>query len=187
MTLSPAFKPAVTAVLGLLLLAPAALAAGGESTKLDFSSGGTAPKATVDSGGGGIVRTIVGLAVVIGVIYGLTWVLKQLKGNREEKASGQGLAPLAALPLGGNRSVQLIRVGQEIVLVGIGEAGVTPLRTYSIAEARGLGLPVDGDGPGLPGSDDTRATARAAFAQAGDRGTPLNRMLGELRKRTVIR
>jgi hypothetical protein len=83
--------------------------------------------------------------------------------------------------------VQLIRVGQEIVLVGIGEAGVTPLRTYSIAEARGLGLPVDGPGPGLPGADDTRATARAAFAQADDRGTPLNRMLGELRKRTVIR
>jgi flagellar protein FliO/FliZ len=184
MTLSPAFKSAVTAVLGLLLLAPAALAAGGESTKLDFSSGGTAPKATVDSGGGGIVRTIVGLAVVIGVIYGLTWVLKQLKGNREEKASGQGLAPLAALPLGGNRSVQLIRVGQEIVLVGIGEAGVTPLRTYSIAEARSLGLPVDG--PGSP--DDTRATAQAAFAQAGGAGTPfVQRLVGELRKRTVIR
>jgi flagellar protein FliO/FliZ len=184
MTIPPAFTSAATAALGLLLLAPAALAADGESAKLDLSSGGAAPKAggAVDSGGG-IVRTIVGLAVVIGVIYGLTWVLKQVKGSREEKASGQGLAPLAALPLGGNRSVQLIRVGNEIVLVGIGEAGVTPLRTYSVAEARALGLPVDG-----AALEDTRAIAQAAFAQAGGGArTPLHRILGELRKRTVIK
>jgi flagellar protein FliO/FliZ len=186
MTLRPAFTSAATAVLGVLLCAPAAFAAAGESTKLNLSGSGTPAPAHVpgSSAGSGIVRTIIGLAVVIGVIYGLTWVLKQVKGSREDKASGQGLSPLAALPLGGNRSVQLIRVGQEIVLVGIGEAGVTPLRTYSIAEARSLGLPVDG--PGSP--DDTRATAQAAFAQAGGAGTPfVQRLVGELRKRTVIR
>jgi flagellar protein FliO/FliZ len=178
MTLRPALIPAATAVLGGLLYAPVALAANGESTKLDLSSG-SAPAAghATSSAGSGIVRTIIGLAVVIGVIYGLTWVLKQVKGAREDKASGEGLVPLAALPLGGNRSVQLIRVGQEVVLVGIGEAGVTPLRTYTLAEARGLGLPVD----------ETRATAEAAFAQSGNDGTPLTRVLGELRKRTVIK
>jgi flagellar protein FliO/FliZ len=184
MTLRPALTSAATAGLGLLLLAPAALAANGESTPLNLPAGGSAPKAAASgSAGGGIVRTIIGLAVVIGVIYGLTWVLKQVKGSREDKASGEGLVPLATLPLGGNRSVQLIRVGQELVLVGIGEAGVTPLRTYSIPEARALGLPVD-----RPGSDDdTRATAQAAFAQAGGDATPFNRLLGELRKRTVIK
>jgi flagellar protein FliO/FliZ len=178
MTLRPALTSAATAALGLLLCAPAALAADGESVKLDLSGGDAAPHAaTGGSAGGGIVRTIIGLAVVIGVIYGLTWVLKLVKSSREDKAAGEGLAPLATLPLGGNRSVQLIRVGQEIVLVGIGEAGVTPLRTYSIAEARGLGLPVD----------DTRATAEAAFAQSRPDGTPAQRLLGELRKRTVIK
>jgi flagellar protein FliO/FliZ len=182
MKLRPAFTSAVTAAFGMLLLAPTAFAAGDESTKLDFgSSSSTTPKSAPDAGGG-LVRTIVGLAVVIGVIYGLTWVLKQVKGSREQKSSGQGLAPLAALPLGGNRSVQLIRVGSEIVLVGIGEAGVTPLRTYTIAEAHSLGLPVD-DAPAV----DTRATAQAAFAQARPDGGPVQRVLGELRRRTVIK
>jgi flagellar protein FliO/FliZ len=185
MTLRPAFTSAATAALGRLLLAPTALAASGESTPLNLpAAGGAAPKAAASgSAAGGIVRTIIGLAVVIGVIYGLTWVLKQVKGSREEQASGEGLVPLATLPLGGSRSVQLIRVGQELVLVGIGEAGVTPLRTYSIPEARALGLPVDGPGAAV----DTRATAQAAFAQAGDDRSPAQRLLGELRKRTVIR
>jgi flagellar protein FliO/FliZ len=183
MKLRPAFTSAATAVFGMLLLAPAALAADGETTKLDFgSASGSTAKASAPQSGGGLVRTIIGLAVVIGVIYGLTWVLKQVKGNKEQKSSGQGLAPLAALPLGGNRSVQLIRVGTEIVLVGIGEAGVTPLRTYTIAEARSLGLPVD-DAPVA----DTRATAQAAFAQSTPDGGPVQRVLGELRRRTVIK
>jgi flagellar protein FliO/FliZ len=183
MKLRPAFTSAVTAAFGLLALAPAALASDGESAKLDFGSGsGSTAKASAPDAGGGLVRTIVGLAVVIGVIYGLTWVLKQVKGNRQEKSSGQGLTPLAALPLGGNRSVQLIRVGSEVVLVGIGEAGVTPLRTYTIAEAQSLGLPVD-DTPVV----DTRATAQAAFAQAQPAGGPVQRVLGELRRRTVIK
>jgi flagellar protein FliO/FliZ len=185
MRLPAAIPSAGAALLGCLLLASSALAADGESTPLNLPS--SKPKVDASeaagAGGGGLVRTIVGLAVVIGVIYGLTWVLRQLKGNREDKASGHGLAPLAALPLGGNRSVQLIRVGDEIVLVGIGEAGVTPLRAYSVAEARALGLPVDGQG-----LDATRATAQAAFAQApGREERPLQRVLGELRRRTVIR
>ena len=33
-----------------------------------------------------------------------------------------------------------MRAGDEIVLVGAGEHGVTPIRTYSPAEARALGL-----------------------------------------------
>ncbi len=182
MKLRPAFTSAVAAVLGTLLLAPVAFAADGESTKLDFGSSSSTTAKSAPDAGGGLVRTIIGLAVVIGVIYGLTWVLKQVKGNKEQKSSGQGLAPLATLPLGGNRSVQLIRVGSEIVLVGIGESGVTPLRTYTIAEARSLGLPVD-DTPVV----DTRATAHAAFAQSTPDQTPVQRVLGELRKRTVIK
>ena len=33
-----------------------------------------------------------------------------------------------------------MRAGDEIVLLGAGEDGVTPIRTYSEAEARALGL-----------------------------------------------
>jgi flagellar protein FliO/FliZ len=144
MQISPALKSAGAAVLGLLLLAPAALAADGESTPLHLSQP-SSTAAQPASSGGGLVRTIVGLAVVIGVIYGLYWVLKQVKAAREDKALGTGLQTLATLPLGQNRSMQLIRAGDEVVLVGVGEGGVTPIRTYGEHEARALGLLADPD------------------------------------------
>jgi flagellar protein FliO/FliZ len=166
MRISPAFSSAGAAVLGLFLLAPAALAADGERTPLNLSDPDGAPAQAAGSTGSGLVRTIVGLAVVIGVIYGLYWILKQVKASREETASGSGLKTLATLPLGTNRSLHLVRAGEEIVLVGAGEHGVTPIRTYTEAEARMHGL-LDEDVPDPPRK----------------RGN----LIDELRRRTVIR
>ncbi|HUR84454.1 MAG TPA: flagellar biosynthetic protein FliO [Solirubrobacteraceae bacterium] len=129
----------------------------GEDTPLSLQP---APAAEQTGSGGGIVRTIVGLAVVLGVIYGLHWVLKQVKASRENASTGRGLQPLSTLALGPGRSLHLVRAGGEIVLVGSAEQGVTPLRTWSVDEARALGL-LDDDG-GEDGDDDRRA------------GTPLN-------------
>jgi flagellar protein FliO/FliZ len=110
------------------------------------------------------------------VIYGLHWVLKQVKAAREERASGSGLSPIATLPLGPNRSLHLVRAGREVVLVGVGEGGVTPVRTYTEAEARALGLLGDDDGR----QDSGRAAAEQALAPRGG-------LLDRLRDRTVIR
>jgi flagellar protein FliO/FliZ len=173
MRISPASSSAGAAVLGLFLLAPAALAADGERTPLNLSNQDSAPAQAAGSSGGGLVRTIVGLAIVIGVIYGLYWILKQVKASREETASGTCLRTLARLPLGTNRSLHLVRAGEEVVLVGAGEHGVTPIRTYSEAEARAVGLLVD---------DITEVLEPAAAAPR-----KLGRLLDELRRRTVIR
>lgn len=140
------------AALGCLATASSALAADGESTPLDLS-GGEPAKQAASGGGGGLVRTIVGLAVVIGVIYGLYWVLKQVRSAKQDKASGQGLEPLASLPLGGNRSLQLVRAGQEVVLIGVGEHGVTPIRRYTEAEALELCVTSPNTGGGPVSSD----------------------------------
>jgi flagellar protein FliO/FliZ len=145
MQISPAIKSVGVAVLGLLLLAPAALAADGENTPLNLSDPKAKATETAGSSSGGLVRTIVGLAIVIGVIYGLYWILKQVKNSREEKASGAGLKTLATLPLGQNRAMHLVRAGDEVVLVGVGEGGVTPIRTYGEHEARALGLLDEGE------------------------------------------
>jgi flagellar protein FliO/FliZ len=176
MQLSPAFKTGGAALCGLLLLAPTAFAADGESTPLDLNAGSTSSQTAQTAGGGGLVRTIVGLAVVIGVIYGLYWVLKQVKSAREEKAHGSGLHTLATLPLGHNRSLQLVRAGDEVVLVGVGEAGVTPIRTYGEHEARALGLLVDADADVVvPDTIELPAeTVRPSFLEA-------------LRRKTVIK
>ncbi len=138
----------------MLLAAPAAFAAGSESTPLDLgdSKGSSTTHVAGSSGSSSIVRTIVGLAVVIAVIYGLSWVLKQVKKSREETASGNGLKPLATLPLGSNKSLHLVRAGEEVVLLGVAEHGVTPIRTYTEEEALELGIigdedDLDGDVP----------------------------------------
>jgi flagellar protein FliO/FliZ len=146
MTFPASLRPLGAAVLGCLLTAPAAFAANGENTPLNLPSDAPAKAASsAGPGGGSIVRTIVGLAVVIGVIYGLTWVLKQVKASKSSTASGSGLETLATLPLGTNRTLHLVRAGDEVVLLGAGDGGVTPIRTYSEQEARALGLVEDGD------------------------------------------
>jgi flagellar protein FliO/FliZ len=169
----PAFlRPFGAAVLACLLTAPAALAAGGtgENTPLNLpASSSSAKPATPGPGGGSIVRTIVGLAVVIGVIYGLTWVLRQIKASKANTAAGAGLETLATLPLGSNKTLHLVRAGEEIVLLGAGEGGVTPIKTYTEDQARALGL-LDS---ALPETDIV----------SEDNGG----LIGRLRSRTVLR
>jgi flagellar protein FliO/FliZ len=166
-------KPSLIAGAMLLASPVSALAAASEKTPLNLKDA-TGDTTSHVGGGGTIVRTIVGLAVVIGVIYGLYWVLKQVKSSREEKATGQGLAALATLPLGAQRSLQLVRAGRELHLVGVSEHGVTPVRTYSEEEAEAAGLlDLDVDaGTGDPG---------------GNAGGAWSGVIDGLRKRTVRR
>src|SRR4051794_78353 len=172
------FAYAVAASLTSLLLTPQlALAAdAGEKTPLNLKDS-PGPNTHV-GGGGSIVRTIVGLAVVIGVIYGLYWILKQVKSSREEKATGQGLAALSTLPLGAQRSLQLVRAGRELHLIGVSEHGVTPARTYREDEAEAAGLldlAPDDDGP------------RHGNGNGGRGAKGLGVIIEELRRRTVRR
>ena len=151
--------------LSLLLLADpvAALAdvkGPGEDTPLNLpsSSGTSSHLGTAGAGGGSLARTFLGLAVVVGVIYGLYWVLRQVKKSREERAVGSGLRTAAVVPLGPNRALHLVRAGKELVLVGVAEQGVVPIRTYTEEEAIAVGLigsePTVVDdvpsGPGVP-------------------------------------
>lgn len=115
-------------------------AASGENTPLNLPA--DAPR-HLDAAGGGsssLVRTIVGLAIVIGVIYGVAWVLRQVKASRETRQAGFGLSSAGVIALGPNRSLHLVRAGREVVLVGVAEHGVTPIRTYTEEEAYAIGL-----------------------------------------------
>ena len=186
--------PAIAAAVACALLtAPAALAAttstpSGENTPLHLD---TAPAAEhTGSGGGGLVRTIVGLAVVIGVILGLHWILKQVKSSRESTSTGKGLQSIATLALGPGRTVHLVRAGSEIVLVGAADGSVTPLRVYSEAEARSLGLfdLGSGSGSGADGDDGPGASgwsAGGANPLNAGRGLTAGSLLKRIQKMTV--
>jgi flagellar protein FliO/FliZ len=155
-------RVAATVAAVVLLPATPALAArtaaSGESTPVDLT--GASRQGSHIGGGGSIVRTIVGLAIVIGVIYGVAWVLRQVKASRQPRATGTGLASLASVPLGPNRSVHLVRAGRDLVLLGVAEHGVVPIRTYTEEEAYTAGL-IDEDGMLLLPEEESAGRDRA--------------------------
>jgi flagellar protein FliO/FliZ len=139
-TLHAYFLAVAAAIFGCLLTAPLAFAANGEDTKLNLSDDAPAASAAQGASAGSLGRTIFGLLVVLAIIYGLYWVLKKVKHAKDTANAGEGLATIASLQLGANRSLHLVRAGREIVLLGTAEHAVTPIRRYSEAEARELGL-----------------------------------------------
>ncbi len=163
----------VTAALGACLLASASPAAafsptsktGGENTPLDLNSSSSAshPSAGTGTGGASIVRTIVGLAIVIAVIWGLAWILRQVKAGRDPNVSSAGLASVAALTLGTGRSVHLVRAGNDYVLLGSTEHGVAPIHRYTEEQARDAGLLLAQE----PQAERSRLAAAASQIIAG--------------------
>jgi flagellar protein FliO/FliZ len=142
-----AFAPAALGALGAdpqttASSATTPLAASGENTPLHLS--GTTATHAASGSTSGLMRTVIGLLIVIALIYGVSWILKRVRRSGAS-ASGNGLTQLASLPLGGGRSIALVRAGKEVVLVGVAEHGVTPIRTYTEAEviAGGIDLPED--------------------------------------------
>jgi flagellar protein FliO/FliZ len=168
-----------SAMLGLAALVDAPLASafsptskgGGEATPLNLGSPSSSASHT-SSGGASIVRTIVGLLIVIAVIWGLTWILKQVKTGRERTGSAGGLRSLATLPLGSGRSMHLVRAGSDYLLVGSAEHGVAPIHRYTEQQAREAGLldlleQEDGDGPdGGTGASGARERVLSVLSKA---------------------
>jgi flagellar protein FliO/FliZ len=192
MSLSRIHAAAAAAVTACLLASPSAALAATSTTKADKFGEDTAlnlPTADPEnvqaaSGGGGLVRTFVGLAVVVAVIYGLYWILRQVKAGREERAHGTGLRTTATVPLGSNRALHLVRAGNELVLVGVADHAVTPIRTYTEEEARAAGLLVDDEDD--DGDDDSPGTLLAPpSGKRGLRGMTIGGALERVRQATV--
>jgi flagellar protein FliO/FliZ len=105
-----------------------------DATVTGTKSGHGTPTVGVGSAGADVIRTIVGLAVVLGVIYGVYWLLKstaRAKGGRPDDRIGV----VATTPLAPNRTLHLVRAGDELILVGATEHTITPLRVYTGEEA----------------------------------------------------
>jgi flagellar protein FliO/FliZ len=149
-------------------MAHAATGATGEQTPLHLSTAGAAHAAS-SSGSSGILRTIIALVVVIAIIYTVSKILKAVKGRDAVRASGNGLEQIATLPIGPGKSVSLLRSGTDIILLGVGDHGVTPIKTYTEDEAiaAGIDLPEDSE-------DDFDAPDK-----------PLDRIISGLRRMTV--
>ncbi len=96
------------------------------------TANGKAP--SVSGAGADVIRTIVGLAVVLGVIYGVYWLLKSSARAKSGRADDR-IGVIATTPLAPNRSLHLVRAGDELILVGATDHSITPLRVYTADEA----------------------------------------------------
>jgi len=151
---APAFKKDTTPL-------PADVTGG--SAKTDSGSTG------VSSTSGAVARTIVGLAIVLAVVYGLYWLLKSTAKSRAAQ-SDERIAVVATTTLAPNRALHLIRSGDELILVGATEHSVTPIRVYSANEARAM---------------DIELAAAAQLAQNPGAQPAPSGMIEALRRRTA--
>jgi flagellar protein FliO/FliZ len=180
---NPLYRAAATAAAATgacalaLVCAPAAAASAsgtavgrGENTPLNLGS--SAGSTHTSSSGASIVRTIVGLAIVIAVIWGLSWILRQVKKSRDPHAPSAGLTSIAALPLSSGRSVHLVRAGKDYLLLGSAEHGVVPIHRYSEEEARDAGLLEFVEiGPTRPGRPKQKRALLRPSSAPGEAGT----------------
>jgi flagellar protein FliO/FliZ len=102
--------------LGTGLLLTALLAAG-------TAAAAPAPGAGVDVSA--LVRLIIGLAIVIGAIVAVGWLLRRM-GGVSHNAGGQ-LQILGGLSVGQRERVVLIQVGQQQLLIGVAPGRVQTL------------------------------------------------------------
>jgi flagellar protein FliO/FliZ len=136
---------------------------GGSSSGTDSGSTG------VSSTSGAVARTIVGLAIVLAVVYGLYWLLKSTAKSRAAQ-SDERIAVVATTTLAPNRALHLIRSGDELILIGATEQSVTPIRVYSADEARAM---------------DIELAAAAQLAQSPGGPPAPSGMIEALRRRTA--
>lgn len=116
-----------------------------DSTPLPASlsgAGNAHPAAPVSSGmGSAVVHMVLGLAIVLALIFGLYWLLKRTGRKNDSTVADDGfIGVVSSTPLGPQRSMHLVRVGDELVLLAASEQNVTPVRVYSPEEARRLGV-----------------------------------------------
>lgn len=79
------------------------------------------------------VKMFVILLLVLGMILGFVWFLRRLSG--QGAASDTPIQVLHTQTLGGSRSLQVVEVGEEILLLGVGDSGVTLVKELTGTEA----------------------------------------------------
>lgn len=100
-----------------LILAPLLLA--GEAVA---ATPGPSTEGMVDQ----LVQLVLGLGLVVGLIFGLAWLLRRMQNQAGPRGS-QAIQLLASQSLGTRERLLLVQVGEEQVLLGLTAGRITPL------------------------------------------------------------
>jgi flagellar biosynthetic protein FliO len=145
--------------------------------KLPIPEGSDNPVSMSGGAGGTLIRLVLGLGVVVGLIGGVWYVLKRIQRSRypamDDRNPAGLIDVLATTSLGPNRSLHLVKVGEEIVLVGSTDHQVAPITRIGAEDAAalaGAGSPDPKSFRGDPGAAArTRAQQSAADQSVVDR------------------
>ncbi|MFN8121995.1 MAG: flagellar biosynthetic protein FliO [Thermoleophilia bacterium] len=129
--------------------AAAKTAAKAATTPLDPTERQNLPPATGNNGtdvasgmGGTMLRMGLGLVIVVGLIAGVYFFMKRMQRGRMPGFGGGAADDLvdvvSTTPLGPNRFLHLIRVGEELILVGATDQSVTPVARIGGEDAVGM-------------------------------------------------
>ena len=104
----------------LILAAPLLLA--GEALATTAATAAPATDGMVSQ----IIQLLLGLGLVVGLIFGLAWVLRRMQ-NQTGPRGNQAIQLLASQSLGARERLLLVQVGEEQVLLGLTAGRITPL------------------------------------------------------------
>lgn len=76
---------------------------------------------------GAIGQLLLGLALVVGLILLLAWLMRRVNGTPSQ---GKGMKVLAALPVGQRERAVLVQIGQEQMLLGVAPGRVSLLARF---------------------------------------------------------
>lgn len=145
---------------------------------LPIPEGSAAPASLSGGAGGTLLRLGLGLVVVIGLIALVWYVMKRIQRSKYPALEESGAALIdvvATTSIGPTRALHLVRVGEEIVLVGATDQSVNVITRIGAEDAPGLldpGPPRSGFGrpaPAAPLDPRERAVATATDASLVER------------------
>jgi flagellar biosynthetic protein FliO len=98
----------------------------------------TAPATSAQVGsnvpvGPSIAALLGGLVLVVGLAVGLGWTAKRLGMKRLIQGQGKHLSVIETVPIGFKRQATLLRLGDQVLVVGLGEHECCHLGTFPAA------------------------------------------------------
>lgn len=84
--------------------------------------------------GGAMLQMLAALALVLGLMVGLYWVMRRLNPRHMLGQSAGGLKVWGRLGLGPKKSLALVEVGRSILVLGLGDKEVSLLKEISDPE-----------------------------------------------------
>lgn len=117
-----------------------------------LASGVVVGSAAPSLGVGAVLQTLVGLAVVIGLVFGCAWLARRF--GLQPQRRGGALKIVASVAVGGKESATVVEIGDTWLVLGVASGNVRLLHTLPAGSAGVIGAPAGGGltrSPGAPG------------------------------------